>query len=94
MKTLRRFHIKKGKSSPATIRETFDIPIVEDNLVCVHCKAHLGLVEWTIVSMPKHKGLIAFACKECVGPAMKIVAAAFGLNQEERDIKLPEPGDN
>lgn len=94
MKPSRRIHIKQGKFQPATLRETFDIPIVEDNLICVHCKSPLGLVDWTVVSMAKNKGLIAFACKEHVGPAMKIVAAAFGLNQEERDIKLPEPGDN
>lgn len=94
MKPSRRLHIKEGKFSPATIRETFDIPIVEDNLICVHCKTPIGLVDWTIVSMPKHKGLVAFACKEHVGPAMQIVAAAFGLIQKERDVKLPEPGDN
>jgi len=89
-----RYSVKGGRFDPGVMRETINIPIAEDNLVCAHCGAMLGAVSWTIVSSAQHKGLIAFACAEHVTQAMNLIAAAFGAEGVSGDVKLPEPGEN
>lgn len=53
---------------------TVPVPLAKDNLVCAICDARLGEHDWTTVSHPKRKGVVVFACRECVNRAMALLS--------------------
>lgn len=85
--------IKSG-IGPATFVEAFDVPISLDNLVCIHCGAEVGAVPYVVVSSPKRKGILAFACPEHVSEAMAYISRALEMGPPPTDVKLPDERDN
>jgi hypothetical protein len=80
---------------PAHLKDTIDVPIAVDNLVCGVCQRALGGVSWCIVSGPKRKGIAVFACEQCIGPAMNMLTLITPeLNKVPNDLKLPDAGSN
>lgn len=79
---------------PAQLHETIEVPIADDNLVCGHCGAVLGLVEWTVVSSPKRKGIVVFACKEHISQAMNLLGTLLTIKPVPDELKLPDEKNN
>jgi hypothetical protein len=94
MNPIHRRRISDGNFGPAVLRETVNVPIATDNIICVACRTPLGLTPYVIVSHPERKGLLAFACQDHAGQAMDIIGSALGMDPKNRDVKLPEPGAN
>lgn len=78
----------------ATISRTNDVPLAIDNLVCVKCGVPLGEVEWAAVSTPKHKGIVAFACKPHVSYAMNLLSQLFEMAEVPETLTLPDEKNN
>lgn len=51
------------------------IPIATDNLVCAICdkRCQCNPDKWLIVSHPKRKGILVFACFGCAQKAVKLL---------------------
>ena len=79
---------------PATMRQTHDVPLALDNLVCVKCGVSLGEVEWMAISTPKRKGIVAFACREHCSYAMNLLSQLFGVDEVPENLKLPDEKNN
>ena len=81
--------------SPPKFPEKIEIGIALDNLVCAECGLELGAREWTIVSTPKHKGAVVFACKDHIAQAMNFLAKMFdGVPSVPANLKLPDGSEN
>ena len=79
---------------PATIRPTTPIPIADDNLVCIHCGKEIGANPSAIISSPKRKGIIAFACYEHIAEGLAYISKALDMAPPPTVIKVPDPMDN
>lgn len=77
MKALRT-HTKTGAMTEVQL---IPVPIASDNIVCAYCKAELGENKYLIISKPRHKGVLAFACSKHV-EQVKAILTPFLLNQE------------
>lgn len=84
-----------SKFGPVKLKESIQVPIVVDNLVCGVCGEPLGSVEWVIASHQHRKGCVIFACKEHAAEAMNMLSNLInGLPRVPTDLQLPEPEDN
>lgn len=87
------YSVKKG-FGPATMRRTQEVPIATDNLVCGVCARPLGEVEWTVVSSPKRKGIVIFACKEHISGAMNLLGTLLTIKAVPDDLTIPDEKQN
>ena len=93
-KPIRR-HTRGEGFGRAHLKETIDVPIVIDNLICGVYGRSLGGVQWCLVSSPKRKGIVVLACEAHIGPAMNLLSEIIpGLKAVPNDVKLPDEGNN
>lgn len=72
-----RTKIRQNEITGVSSEPTVPIPIAQDNLVCACCGVDLNAVAWAIVSAPKRKGIVVFACIEHAQEAMALIDKAL-----------------
>lgn len=93
MNSIRRSY--KGGFKPATLTEQVEVPLAIDNIVCAHCGLPLGETEYMVVSSPRRKGIVLFACRPHISNAMNLLGQLIeGLSKVPEDLKLPDEKNN